>query len=144
MHLHKTKTGPKAFLEQFRELIRSIQDLTSVLDRQIPEVSLSASADPMFLHDLYYGFYEPDVYKPEYQDRTLADAVELAYRELTAVLPEDCRSRSEAYETAVSRRDSAASELAYESGFRTAVQMLLAGLHAPVKTTGEKAGNTTK
>lgn len=53
-----------------------------------------------------------------------------------ATLSEDSVKQLEEYEMAISERTIAVAEQAYESGFRTAVQMIVAGLVQPAQVDG--------
>ena len=98
-----------------------------------PKQSLSADfvADPDFLHDLYYGDYEPSVFKTQSEHQKQlnhnASMAEELLRQKMGNSPE-AMAAFEAYQLAAGECSSIVAEQAFESGFQTAVQMLVAGL----------------
>lgn len=131
MNFHDTQMGRTFFEHQLPQLIQSIQALTAVLDRSTQTVTLPVEADPEFLSDLYYGNYEAAIFVATPESREYTRAINAHHDELTALLSEEGLAKLEAYTQALSRRDDADMEQAYESGFRTAVQMIVAGLARP-------------
>lgn len=132
MNFHETKQGQIFFNVQLPQLIQSIQKLTDALSRPVPSVSLPIQADADFLSELYLGNYEAEVFNPAFVDHDLTQAAIAAYSALAAAIPEHCRDMLEKYADTLAEKNGAVSELAYESGFRAAVQMIVAGLSAPV------------
>lgn len=65
MNLHETEYGRRFFNSQLPSLIKALERIAESLSA--PKQSLSADfvADPDFLHDLYYGDYEPSVFKTQ-------------------------------------------------------------------------------
>lgn len=65
MNLHETEYGRRFFNSQLPSLIKALERIAENLSA--PKQSLSADfvADPDFLHDLYYGDYEPSVFKTQ-------------------------------------------------------------------------------
>ena len=87
-----------------------------------------------FLNDLYYGDYEPSVFKKQSsRQKELNQAVSAAEAALRDVLQQSPAAVKafEAYQLAVGEQHSAVTEQAFESGYRTAMQMLMAGLSWP-------------
>ena len=80
------------------------------------------------MHDLFFGDYEPEVYQVTPEIQQLGRAVSSAHIALVETLSEEGLRRLNAYEKALSERNAAVTELAYESGVRAAVQMIVAGL----------------
>lgn len=138
MNFHETKQGKMFFNAQLPQLILSIQELTAALSHPAPAVSLPIQADPDFLSELYLGNYESEVFNPAYADHDLTKAVEDAHTALVTAIPEHCRDALEKYADITAERNCAVAELAYESGFRAAVQMIVAGLSAPVPRNFDK------
>ena len=87
--------------------------------------------EPNFLHDLYYGEYEPSVFKEQDKKQQVLNhtvsAAETALRGELSKTPA-ALAAFEVYQTAAGERNSAVIEQAFESGYRTAMQMLFAGL----------------
>ena len=88
--------------------------------------------EPNFLHDLYYGEYETECFlrsrtkKQQVLNHTVS-AAETALRGELSKTPA-ALAAFEVYQTAAGERNSAVIEQAFESGYRTAMQMLFAGL----------------
>lgn len=131
MNFHDTKMGHLFFEHQLPQLIHTIQTLTTALNKPVHAVTLSSEADPDFLSDLYYGNYEPDIFFQDSESREYTRSINAAYDALRVVLSEDKLKKVDNYVQALKLRDDADMERAYESGFRTAVQMIVAGLARP-------------
>jgi len=131
MNFHETKMGHIFFEHQLPQLIKAVNALTAALSTPAPAVGLPVSPDPMFLDSLFFGRYQPEVYEVSSESRRLNHAINLAHKALMETLPEQCREKLETYEAALSERNTAVAELAYESGVRVAVQMIMSGLSRP-------------
>ncbi len=92
------------------------------------------AGDPAFLSALYYGSYEPGPFQQTPEGRALTQAVNAAYEELEPLLSDKGREKLVKYQDALTVRETADMQLAYESGFRTAVQMIVSGLSPPAAT----------
>lgn len=127
MNFYETQMGRHFFNSQLPRLIEALEKITSYLDHQAPAMNLSMMDDTDILHDLYYGFYEPDLFK----DNTGTESLDLQVRQrenaLLPLLHPNAEEQFEAYQTAVSARNSAVAEQAYKSGFRLAVSLFWAG-----------------
>lgn len=124
----KTEMGRAFFAHQIPQLIDAINALTAAVSRAAVPVRLPVAADPQFLHDLYFGNYEPEVYKVTEIIQRLDRAVGHTQQALAKALSGDSLARLADYELALAERNSAVAEQAYESGVRAAVQMIVAGL----------------
>lgn len=133
MNFYETRQGQMFFNVQLPQLIESIQALTNAITtpKPAPAVVMPTQADPDFLSELYLGNYQADVFDPAFADHELAQAVQQAHDCLAEALLESDSDLLEQYADALAQQTSAVSELAYQSGFRTAVQMILAGLSLP-------------
>ncbi len=114
------------------QLIKAVNALAAALSTPASAVGLPVSPDPRFLGSLFFGRYQPEIYEVSSESRQLNHAINLAHKALMETLPEQCREKLEAYEAALSERNIAMAEQAYESGIRMAVQMIVAGLSQPV------------
>ena len=132
MNFHETVMGRRFFEHQLPQLIQSIQALTAALDKPAQAAVLPVEADPNFLSELYFGNYESGVFKQTSETSELSQAVKRAYNTLVETLPDQSREDLEAYLDAAADRNSDDMRRAYESGFCTAVQMIMAGLSRPV------------
>lgn len=127
MQFYETQMGCAFFEHQVPQLITAVEKIAATLSRPVLPVSVP-EADPKFLHDLFFGSYEPEVYQVTPEIQQLGRAVSSAHIALAETLSEEGRKRLDAYEKALSERNAAVTELAYESGVRAAVQMIVAGL----------------
>ena len=126
MNFHETKYGSNFFHVQLPSLIKALEHVADSLDRS-GTAPQSAVPDPNFLRDLYYGDYEPSIFKKQSsRQMELNRAVSAA----ETILPDAMRA-FEAYLIAVGEQQSAVTEQAFESGYKTAMQMLLAGGSVP-------------
>ena len=63
MNFHETKMGTIFFNHQIPELIKTLQDIAKALSKPAPAaIQLEETGEPDFLHNLFYGNYEPDIY----------------------------------------------------------------------------------
>ena len=136
MNFYETKMGHIFFNHQMQELIRTLQEIATALSKPAPAaVQLKDVGEPDFLHNLFYGNYEPDIYGcvtvPSRLDQNVKEAEK-------ALLPALGQSKKlfEQYQTAVSERNSAIAEQSYCCGYRTAVQMIVSGLAMPSQAGG--------
>ena len=139
MNFHDTKMGHIFFEHQLPQLICSIDALTAALDKPVQAAVLSVEADRGFLPSLYYGSYEPEPFQQTPKGKKLTQAVNAAHKELEALLSEESREQLVKYQDALTLRETADMQLAYESGFRTAVQMIVAGLSRPCRKQDDNA-----
>ena len=131
MEFYQTRMGQIFFERQLPQLIEAVNTLAAALPKPAPAVVLPVSVDPEFLRDLFFGDYEPEIFKVSPELQRLGQTVSQDYKSLTATLSEDSMKLLEEYETAVSERTIAVTEQAYEAGVRAAVQMIIAGLSSP-------------
>ena len=134
MNFHETICGRRFFDAQLPHLIKALERIADGLTR--PKMSLphGMTIEPNFLHDLYYGDYEPSVFKKQSSgQKELNQAVSAAEAALRNALQQSPAAVKafEAYQLAVGEQHSAVTEQAFESGYRTAMQMLMAGLSWP-------------
>ncbi|XBX06480.1 hypothetical protein QMP26_40040 [Enterocloster clostridioformis] len=63
MNFHETKMGSIFFNQQLPELIGALREIAAVLSKPAPAaIPLADMGTPDFLHNLFYGNYEPDIY----------------------------------------------------------------------------------
>ena len=138
MNFHETKMGTIFFNQQIPELIKALRDIATALSKPVPAaIRLAETGEPDFLHNLFYGNYEPDIYGCVTVPSRLDQNVKEAEKALLPALGQSQRL-FEQYQTAVSERDSAIAEQSYSCGYRTAVQMIVSGLTAlPPQAGGE-------
>lgn len=134
MNFHDTKMGHTFFEHQLPQLIQAIQALTIALDKPVQAVALPVEADPEFLSRLYMGEYESAPFRQTPEGMEITRAVNAAHKELEATLPESCHEKLMKYQDTLTMREGVDMQMAYESGFRTAVQMIVAGLSRPAST----------
>jgi len=136
MNFHETKMGSIFFNQQLPELIGALREIAAVLSKPAPAaIPLADMGTPDFLHNLFYGNYEPDIYGcvtvPSRLDQNVKEAEK-------ALLPALGQSKKlfEQYQRAVSERNSAIAEQSYCCGYRTAVQMIVSGFAMPPQAGG--------
>ena len=135
MNFYETKMGHIFFNHQMPELIRTLQEIATALSKPAPAaVQLKDVGEPDFLHNLFYGNYEPDIYGCVTVPSRLDQNVKEAEKALLPALGES-KKLFEQYQAAIYERSSIA-EQSYCSGYRTAVQMIVSGLTAPPPQTG--------
>ena len=128
MEFYQTQMGRAFFERQVPQLIDAVNALATALSKPAPAAVLPVAADSNFLRDLFFGDYEPEIYKVSPELQRFNRAVDQAHTSLVATLPEDSVAQLEEYETALSERNIAVTEQAYQAGIRVAVQMIVAGL----------------
>lgn len=136
MNFYETKMGHIFFNHQMPELIRTLQEIATALSKPAPAaVQLKDVGEPDFLHNLFYGNYEPDIYGCVTVPSRLDQNVKEAEKALLPVLGES-KKLFEQYQAAINERNSSIAEQSYCCGYRTAVQMIVSGLTAPPPQTG--------
>lgn len=139
MYFHETKMGHIFFEHQLPQLIDAINALTASLSKSVTPAVLPAAADPEFLHDLFFGNYEPEIYKVTPELQWFDQGVNQARGPLAKTLSHKSERQLEEYEAALAARNIAVTEQAYRAGIHAAVQMILAGLTCPEAKHLEKA-----
>ncbi len=136
MNFHETKMGTIFFNHQIPELIKALREIATALSKPTPAaIQLAETVEPDFLHNLFYGNYEPDIYGCVTVPSRLDQNVKEAEKALVPALGQS-QKLFEQYQTAVSERDSAIAEQSYCCGYRTAVQMIVSGLTTLQPQTG--------
>ena len=134
MEFYQTQMGRAFFERQLPQLIDAVNALAAALSKPVPAAVLPVSADSNFLRNLFFGDYEPEIFKVSPELQRLGQTVSQDYKALTATLSEDSMKLLEEYETALSERNIAVTEQAYQAGIRIAVQMIVAGLSPSVSS----------
>ena len=63
MNFHETKMGTIFFNHQIPELIKALREIAMALSKPAPAaIQLAETGESDFLHNLFYGNYEPDIY----------------------------------------------------------------------------------
>lgn len=131
MSFYQTPMGRAFFEHHVPQMIQAIQALTVALDKPVQSIALPVEADPEFLSRIYLGEYESAPFQQTPEGEKLTRTVNAAYKELEAALPESCHEKLMKYQDTLTMREGVDLQMAYESGFRTAVQMIVAGLSRP-------------
>ena len=135
MNFYETKMGHIFFNHQMPELIRTLQEIATALSKPAPAaVQLKDVGEPDFLHNLFYGNYEPDIYGCVTVPSRLDQNVKEAEKALLPALGES-KKLFEQYQAAIYERSSIA-EQSYCCGYRTAVQMIVSGFAMPPQAGG--------
>ena len=132
MEFYQTQMVRAFFERQVPQVIDAVNALAAALSKPAPAAVLPVAADSNFLRDLFFGDYEPEIYKVSPELQRFNRAVDQAHTSLVATLPENSVAQLEEYETALSERNIAVTEQAYQAGIRVAVQMIVAGLSPPI------------
>ncbi len=138
MNFHETKMGAFFFNRQLPDLIKALREIAAALSvsKTAPAAfRLTDTGETDFLHNLFYGNYEPDIYGCVTAPSRLDQNVKEAEKALIPALGES-KMLFEQYQRAISERDSAIAEQSYCCGYRTAVQMIVSGLVALPPQTG--------
>lgn len=134
LNFHETIYGHRFFEAQLPNLIKAMERIADGLAHLEAGSPQSTTPTSSFLHDLYYGDYEPSVFKKQSSEQKKMDksvsAAEAVLRNILQKSPSAIKA-FEAYQIAVGEQHGAVTEQAFESGFQTAFQMLLAGLPLP-------------
>ena len=77
MRFYETKMGCAFFEHQVPQLITAVEKLAAALSRPVLSVTVP-EADPKFLHDLFFGKYEPEVYQVTPEIQQLGRAVSMS------------------------------------------------------------------
>lgn len=131
MNFHETKAGHVFFESQLPRLTKALEEIAAALSHLQPAMKLDARPDQELLSSLFYGSYDPERYQSHEQIRVLNRQVSQAEIALRKTLTPEADRMLDVYQRADNLRDDAVAEQAYASGFRTAVQMLLAGSVVP-------------
>lgn len=131
MSFYETQMGRAFFECHVPQLIKAVQDVAKVLSKPAPVMALSVKPEPEFLSELYHGSYEPETFKLTPEGSLHTQEINAAHEDLLAVLTQEGQEKLIKYQDALAEHNSAEMERAYESGFRTAVQMMGAGLSQP-------------
>lgn len=136
MNFYETKMGHIFFDHQLPELIKVLREIAAALSKPSPAaVQLTDVEKPDFLHTLFYGNYEPDIYGCVTAPSKLDQNVKEAEKALLPALGQSAKL-FEQYQEAVCERNNAIAEQSYYCGYRTAVQMIVSGLAALPPRTG--------
>lgn len=138
MNFYQTPMGRAFFERHVPQLIHAIEALTTALDKPAQSVALPVEADPEFLSKLYLGEYESVPFRQTPEGAEIIRAVNAAHEELETALPESCHEKLMKYQDTLTMREGVDLQMAYESGFRTAVQMIAAGLSRPAAIPEDK------
>ncbi|WP_148509874.1 DUF6809 family protein [Hungatella hathewayi] len=134
MQFYETNMGNHFFNKQLPALTDALRRIAAALERPLPALRLPVDVSPDYISDLFYGNLEPDQEVDSKRIRQLnQEAVELQDRLRSRLSSEDW-ALTEALQQRLERRVSEETEKAFQTGFRTAMQMVAAGLSVPAKT----------
>ena len=129
--------GSIFFNQQLPELIGALREIAAVLSKPAPAaIPLADMGTPDFLHNLFYGNYEPDIYGCVTVPSRLDQNVKESRKSPCFPGPGPVQKLFEQYQRAVSERNSAVAEQSYCCGYRTAVQMIVSGFAMPPQAGG--------
>lgn len=141
MNFYETRAGRTFFEHQLPQLISALRELTAAIsqDKSQPVFRLPVDVPSDFLKDLYYGNFEPDMEQDAAQLREYNKPVVECQKRLKELLAPDVWELVEEYRNALDVRAGYEIEQAFETGFRSAVRMITAGLSAPSVNEMEQA-----
>lgn len=133
MQFYETKMGHQFFQCQLPALLSALQRIADTLGQPPKAVRLSAEVPADYLSDLYYGNLEPD-------KQITNEAIRRCTKEIIA-LQDEIRNRVSPEEFAqlekltmkIEQRACEETGAAFQAGFRTAIQMIAAGLSVPAE-----------
>jgi len=133
MNFYETRAGRTFFEHQLPQLISALKELTAAVSQVKPQSVLQLPIDVPsdFLKELYYGNFEPDMEQDAAQLREYNKPVVERQKHLRELLSPDAWAQVEEYRRALDARSSFEMEQAFETGFRSAVRLITAGLSVP-------------
>lgn len=142
MNFFETQAGHNFFQYELPRLTQAMEDIAKALSHPVPVFKLTEAPDPDLLASLYHGGYDGERYLDFGQIRPLSRQVSQAETDLrTQLTPEACRL-FDVYQRANDIRNDAVEAQVYAAGFRTAVQLFLAGNTLPSVTGGSPVWKT--
>lgn len=139
-HFYETQMGHRFFNGQLPALIHALENIAEALSGPIPTDKLPQTNDTDILQELYFGTYEPDLFKRSEKISSLDRQVILEENSLLPLLDSIAAEQFETYQAAVSARDSAVAEQAYKAGFQLAVDLPLSGRLQPASGNHQTGG----
>ena len=136
MNFFETQAGHNFFQYEVPRLTQALEKIAAALSHPVPILKPAETPDKDLLTKLYYGSYDPEKYQSYEQIRPLNNQVSQTEKDLRAHLTPEADQLFDAYQRADNLRDDAVATQAYAAGFRTAVQMFLAGSTLPMPTGG--------
>lgn len=140
-YFYETQMGHRFFNGQLPALIHALENIAEALPgRPIPADKLPQMNDTDILQELYFGTYEPDLFKRSEKISSLDRQVIQEESSLLPLLDPITAEQFETYQAAVSVRDSAVAEQAYKAGFQLAVDLLLSSRLQPASGNRQTGG----
>lgn len=137
MNFYETRLGQHFFNVQLPKLTEALENVASALSHPTPSIKPPNMDDPDFLSNLYYNLFDPDQYQPLEKMKSINKLASQSEKALREELTPHGLQLLDAYETNTFARGDMLSELAFEAGFRMAVQMILAGVSNPQNAKGD-------
>jgi len=130
MNFYETVAGRRFFEHQLPELIKALQGIADVLSRPQPMIQVPTENSEKFLHDLYYGQFEPEFWSRSQQSREYDRAIKAHQAKMQETLSPDLWKLAEEYRKLLEDRHFFETEKSFKSGYSTAIKMITAGLVA--------------
>lgn len=140
MNFHETVAGHRFFEHQLPGLIKAIQGVADALSRPQPMIQLPTGNDEKFLHDLFYGEFEPDIWSGSQQNRKYDRAIKEHQVKMREMLSPDLWELAGEYRKLLEDRHLFELEKSFETGYATAIKMITAGLAAMPRGQAQKEG----
>lgn len=133
MQFYETKMGHQFFQVQLPALLSALQQIAAALEQSPGTVRLSPEVPADYLSDLYYGNLEPD--KEINNDvirRCTKEIIDMQEEIKQQLSPEEF-AQVEKLTMKIEQRACEETDAAFQTGFRTAMQMVVAGLSIPAE-----------
>lgn len=140
MNFNDTVAGRRFFEHQLPGLIKALQGIADALSRPQPVIQIPAENSEKVLHDLFYGQYEPDIWRRSQQSREYDRALKAHQAKMRETLSPDLWELAEEYRRLLEDRHLFHAEKSFESGYATAIKMITAGLAAIPRGQAQEEG----
>lgn len=134
MQFYETKMGHQFFQVQLPALLSALQRIAAALEQPPKAVRLSEEVPADYLSDLYYGNLEPDKEINNDTIRRCTKEIIRMQEEIKQQLSPDEFAKVEKLMMKIEQRAFEETNTAFQTGFRTAMQMVAAGLSIPAET----------
>ena len=128
MNFYDTVAGRRFFDHQLPGLTKALQGIANALSRPQPVIQVPTENLEKFLHDLFYGEYEPNLWNDSPQGRKYDIAIKSHKIRIREALSPELWELVEEYRILMDERNFFQAEKAFSSGYTTAIKMIAAGL----------------
>lgn len=133
MNFYETQIGKRFFEGQLPRLIKALEDISEALSRKTEPLPLPVETPDDFLEELYYGNVEIGANSMEGYSHHNAKEIISIQDELQAQLTPEQWTLFQKCTTLMGNRCLDEASRMFQHGYRTAVQLIVAGLQEPGK-----------